>query len=95
MSRNPVSWIWRALIFGYPTESHKVSKGTSYISGDLYRIKLTEKEMTYIARALKQVEAQLNDNVILITKDIRDALGNPSTAVMCQPLDLLVPSNRE
>lgn len=39
---------------------------------------------TYVARALQQVETELNDNVILISKDLRDPASNPPEAENCQ-----------
>lgn len=41
------------------------------------RMQGTMSTGTYIARTLQEVEAELNDDVVLIAKDLRDAARDP------------------
>ena len=64
-SKNPVSCIWISFIFGYILLVNGFSC-LRWTGG------------TDIARSLNQIEAQLDDNVILCPKDVCDSVCDPS-----------------
>jgi hypothetical protein len=69
------------LFVGKPHVSSSTCEGDQEIAPS------PQRRQTYIARALKQVGTQLNNNIILIAEDLRYALVDPSTALLDQPLD--------
>lgn len=70
LSRNPVSWIWRDLTSGWRKRLLAAARGAQKRPAKI--------ATTHESRALYEVEAQLDDNIILTAQYLRYLAGNPS-----------------